>query len=398
MLRRFPPAARGSTASPPLVAGGPTAAPPHQPPPCGTGHPLAPHEPALCNSAPQPPMPPPPLLQLATLVVGGRSIAVEELKHPSSTYNLQPSPAPNPQSTTLPMILQPLHQPVILLGMHRSGTTLIAQLLDRLGLFLGADVQGDHEAIYFLEVNDLLLANVNAAWDNPEPFLSFLDHPDAADMSVRCMAADLCNKPVRRFLGQRHFRSAKSIERFDHRWGWKDPRNVFTLPLWLKIFPRARLINIVRNGIDVAASLAHRERKLLAERQAHFDRRFNRPSTRSRLQRAGYRGSSRCLDLAGGFSLWETYVARAHDGLKILPNPQTTVIYEQFLANPRPMLKDLADFCELPNVTDTALDAAVATVNPARAGAFLKNPELAAFYQSVRQSPWMKHHGYDEMQ
>jgi len=49
------------------------------------------------------------------------------------------------------------HQPVILLGMHRSGTSLVARLLDELGLFQGAELQDDHESTHFLAVNELLL-------------------------------------------------------------------------------------------------------------------------------------------------------------------------------------------------------------------------------------------------
>ncbi len=30
-------------------------------------------------------------------------------------------------------------------------------------------------------------------------------------------------------------------------WGWKDPRNTFTLPMWLSIFPKARVLHVLRN-------------------------------------------------------------------------------------------------------------------------------------------------------
>jgi hypothetical protein len=44
-------------------------------------------------------------------------------------------------------------------------------------------------------------------------------------------------------------------------WGWKDPRNSITLPVWLKLFPDARVIHIVRNGVDVAESLYRRQQR-----------------------------------------------------------------------------------------------------------------------------------------
>jgi hypothetical protein len=41
-------------------------------------------------------------------------------------------------------------------------------------------------------------------------------------------------------------------------WGFKDPRSCILLPLYLEIFPNAKLLAIRRNIDDIAASLAHR--------------------------------------------------------------------------------------------------------------------------------------------
>lgn len=41
------------------------------------------------------------------------------------------------------------HQPIIILGMHRSGTTMITQLLENLGLFVGTEKEVNHEALFF---------------------------------------------------------------------------------------------------------------------------------------------------------------------------------------------------------------------------------------------------------
>jgi hypothetical protein len=127
--------------------------------------------------------------------------------------------------------------PVILLGMHRSGTSLIARLLDELGLFQGAELQEDHESVYFLEVNDLFLRRIGAAWDNPAPAREFLENPQALDLTARCLAADLCSKHLKGFLGLKRYFKTRSLAKLDQPWGWKDPRTVFTLPAWLALFP-----------------------------------------------------------------------------------------------------------------------------------------------------------------
>ena len=60
--------------------------------------------------------------------------------------------------------------PVIIVGMHRSGTTMLSQLLERLGLFTGEKKDDDYEALFFYKLNEWLLNQANASWDNPHNF------------------------------------------------------------------------------------------------------------------------------------------------------------------------------------------------------------------------------------
>src|SRR5581483_11820570 len=119
-------------------------------------------------------------------------------------------------------------QPVIILGMHRSGTSMISELLDQLGLFVGRQLQDDHESTFFLDLNDQIMNRVSAAWDWPAPILDFLECDEAMRMTAEALAADLQTRRIKSFLHR------GSLESFDKPWGWKDPRTVFTLPLWLK--------------------------------------------------------------------------------------------------------------------------------------------------------------------
>ena len=75
-------------------------------------------------------------------------------------------------------------------------------------------------------------------------------------------------------------------------WGWKDPRTTVTLPFWLTVFPKAKIIHIVRHGHDVANSLYCRE--MLRDKN-------------SRLY------ADNCTSLRGAFDLWKLYV---HTALK----------------------------------------------------------------------------------
>jgi len=292
------------------------------------------------------------------------------------------------------MALSAATQPVILLGMHRSGTAMIARLLEALGLFQGSELQEDHESIWFLELNDLLLRRVNAAWDQPEAICSFLENPEAFDLTLRCLEDDLASSRTRAFLGKKWSLKSASLLSYGQPWGWKDPRTLFTLPLWLALFPGARLVYIVRNGVDVAASLRAREVRELERRRREFDA---KPAVggRFRLQRAGFKGSARCLSLEGAFSLWEQYVAQAERALEGSAQAAHRIRFESFLAEPAAELEELARFCQI-NSDKSAVQQAIARVgvNAKRANAFVADPTIRDFHQRVRGSRWMQHYGY----
>lgn len=293
-----------------------------------------------------------------------------------------------------------LHQPVILLGMHRSGTSLIARLLDDIGLFQGAEMQDDHESAWFLEINDLLLRRVNAYWDHPAPFKAFLQHEAGVDLAVRCLREDVCSRHVAGFLGTtRFFLKTRSLSKLNVPWGWKDPRTVFTLPLWLRLFPKARLLYIARNGVDVASSLRVRERRELERRIREFDGKRKKLASHLLTERATFKGSSRCLTLEGAFSLWEEYVAEAEAQLAACDNERLVVSYERLLADPTDAqhgLPRLASFCGLEGKGEL-LTKAVAQIKPERSAAFLSDPELKTFYAKVKDTTWMARYGYSQL-
>jgi hypothetical protein len=282
--------------------------------------------------------------------------------------------------------------------MARSGTTLLADLLFRLGLFIGHKrIVVDQEAKYFVSVNDTLLKRVHGYWDHPAPMLNFLDEQDAVAATASCMQDDLRSARVASYLGWKQFLKYRSVEAFDKPWGWKDPRNVFTLPLWLRLFPEAKIIYIVRNGIDVAESLLSLERTVIARRQIRNGQAARRLSWRSRLERSGFKGAARCLTLTGGFSLWEEYVAQADAVLGKIANERVVFRYEDFLADPKTYLMHLSKFCALDKLAALKVDAAAARVDQTRSYAFLSRPELVSFYRQVKTRPWMTRHNYGEI-
>lgn len=286
--------------------------------------------------------------------------------------------------------------PIIVLGMHRSGTSIISRSLESLGLFQGVRFEDNHESTFFLELNRSLIRHVHGWWDHPEPLHAFFKRPQAVEMTIARLAKTLCSIHAREYLGWKRLVRYRSMFNLPYPWGWKDPRTIFTLPLWIRLFPEARLIYIARNGVDVAASLVAREQRQLARRAKKMKRRRAIASFAGALDQMGYKGSVRCLTMEGSFSLWEEYVDEAERHLAQLPNRRHVLSYEQFAIEPARHLADLAEFAGL-NCDKTAITAAAAKVNPTRSLAFTKDARHAEFYQTVRQSRWMKHYGYDEV-
>ena len=134
-----------------------------------------------------------------------------------------------------------MSSPLLILGMHRSGTSCLAGCLEAGGLALGTvntaashNARGNRENEAIRDVHDRILAYHGYTWDRPPPHqLSW--RPLDFDALVR-VTGDLAKKPI---------------------WGLKDPRTVFCLDGWKKQF-NPRLIVTFRHPQAVAASLMKR--------------------------------------------------------------------------------------------------------------------------------------------
>lgn len=282
--------------------------------------------------------------------------------------------------------------PVIVIGMHRSGTTMLTRALQQAGLFMGPGSVRNEEARFTNALNAWLFKQASATWDRPESMDWLL-----ADNLVRPWLTDYITGLVRgpaamRFMGLRRWLRHGALTNLAEHWGWKDPRNTYTLPLWLEAFPDARVVHITRHGVDVAASLRAR-RRLTVERSLHRYRRLRSLYCASPFapKRRGFGGQARCASLAGAFDLWELYVDRARAHCASLGDRAVEISYEDFLTDPRGEISHLLDFCGLRFVPSQA-EAICDLVDPGRAYAYQQDPELLSFATAVR--PRLSRLGY----
>lgn len=146
--------------------------------------------------------------------------------------------------------------PVLVLGMHRSGTSALAGLLSLAGVDFGErlipadagiNAKGFWEHEEIVAVHDRTFAALGLSWQDPRPLPEgWMENP-----AVNAFRAELAAIIRRDFPG-------------GGAWGLKDPRLCRLLPLWHPIFEELgvtpRVAMILRHPLEVAASLHRRDR------------------------------------------------------------------------------------------------------------------------------------------
>ncbi len=285
--------------------------------------------------------------------------------------------------------------PFAIIGMHRSGTSVVTRILREAGGYFGYRLDPNSEAVVFLKFNHSFLAYANASWDCfPSDF-----HADKLSRKLKVVLCFLSNKnllwseffdfygergteedglrgdqyrlpiwKLRDILGPRKQRRTigKNSVPF---WGWKDPRTTMTLSVWLKIFPSLKVIHVVRNGVDVALSLWRRS------------------------QKSG-EGAPRCLNLHYCFDLWEKYVREGCKWRLLGEDRYIEVLYEDLVAEPVEAIKRLLSFAGVPAWKATALSKWIETDRPGR-GVLKERNELielgkcSKVFQDLGYARWL---------
>lgn len=142
---------------------------------------------------------------------------------------------------------------LIILGMHRSGTSAFTGILDLLGVHLGTQLletqpdnpKGFFENKYVVQANDCILETLNTTWDDTFP---------------------LPPQWVERFTDSQLLLDIRAFLRFDIKedqlTALKDPRLSRLLPLWLPLLAAEgispHIALVIRNPLEIADSLARR--------------------------------------------------------------------------------------------------------------------------------------------
>jgi hypothetical protein len=196
---------------------------------------------------------------------------------------------------------------IVVLGMHRSGTSLATGLLGMAGFGLPSvnrhrpsefNPRGNQEAMDLTRFNEHLLNILGGEWcAPPELHANWWTEPRIARRTPRADKRFQASFP-------------------DAGWVWKDPRTCLTLPFWVEGLGLEPVgVLVVRNPLETAASL---------ERRDHFDP-------------------------ALSFALWERYLRAA---LAVAEGrPLAVLCYDDLLREPVESSDRLREFAEHHGVT-----------------------------------------------
>lgn len=266
--------------------------------------------------------------------------------------------------------------PIIIIGMHRSGTTILAQMLEQAGVFMGRHKDKNSESYFFNRINHNIFRELHSSWDNVSLIRNF-------DFDYTPIFEDWARHSIGSFWKYRYLGLRKRSFVDLPEWGWKDPKNTFTLPVWRKIYPNARVLNIYRNPVDVSLSL-----KVRSKRKFESSLKSLNFGALPRVQPLGLTNSYRSLELSGGIDLWHDYVDQS-----LSYNNVYSICYEDLLENPVDVFSGVLDFCELTSNVNL-LESIASNVNRSRRFSFTSSPELVDLAQCLKDGELIKKLGY----
>lgn len=292
--------------------------------------------------------------------------------------------------------------PLIITGMHRSGTSLLTRLLQNFEIDFGLCQDRNNEATFFLRRNEAILKLLGFDWAQIDGFpISFKEFRDGENL-IKKLKEDISSISTLSFLGIQKYLNLNSLNNINYSWGWKDPRNTLLLPLWIELFPKSKIINIVRNGVDVANSLLIREQK---RKNSIIKRNFSIKALYNQIDVVWVENKYKVtphvtlnsnLTLQECFDLWASYTFHFEKVLNVNNFTVLSIKYEDLISNPQKTLLDIFRFLEK-DFKITILDDVIKSIDQSRGYAFTKNQKLIKFYHLVSNHTVMSRYGYNRI-
>lgn len=139
---------------------------------------------------------------------------------------------------------------IVVLGMHRSATSLVARTLnsevhmgEHLLTGLTDNPKGHYENIDILNINDKILIGAEGSWYAPPTLEKILESGKEFEKEM----IDIISRETQ-LAKEWGFES----------WGFKDPRTALTIECWLPFLENPQFVVCYRSPMDIAKSLEKR--------------------------------------------------------------------------------------------------------------------------------------------
>ena len=233
-----------------------------------------------------------------------------------------------------------------------SGTRVLARIVRDAGMYIGVDLNRYDDALPFGAYSDRWIGTV-------------VRSPDLDEATRAAMLSDLES------LVERH---CADLPATASRWGWKEPRSIYLLPLFSAAFPTLRYLHFVRDGRDMAFSENQQQlRKHGNDVLGRWKHRL-RPPLRSIM-------------------LWTEVNTRAADfGEQMLGDRYLRVRFEDLCERPGPTVRRVFDFFGLEGDTE-AIGAAEVKPPPTLARWRAERPATVSALEEIA-GPALRRFGY----
>ena len=270
------------------------------------------------------------------------------------------------------------YSPILISGMHRSGTSMVTRIIGECGLIIGRKLDSNSESLFFQRINIWMMSLIGSSWDDPKSF-DRVNEDIKADIVYQLQKL-IDSRTNSLYFGWSNILKKGTFQNIGSPWGWKDPRNTFTQDIWKEVFPDLKVINVVRHPIDVAASLMRRQTK---EIQSDINRKKTISSVLKALlaiNHSNYNSSmllNSHLDCRNLIDSYYTQISRYISGKNL------TIKFEDVLLNPEIEIMSILGYCGL-EVNKGKLDELIKDIDSSRKYAYKNDSSLVELENSFK--------------
>ena len=236
------------------------------------------------------------------------------------------------------------NQPIIIAGMHRSGTSLLSKVLIDMNINMGHYLDVNNESKFFQRLNRWILSCIGSSWDAPKTLVD-INSEDLKIIENKLLKSLQSKTTSSIYFGLRKSIFNHSFSNIEYNWGWKDPSNTFTLPVWLNIFKKAKVIYVLRHPLDVSNSLLKRNNFL--KRKDHnnsFPNLFSKYLSILSISKGGVSCSFNINNIDDCLSLYNNYY---NEIIKLSKTYNILFIkYEDLILDTSKSISQLSEFLE----------------------------------------------------